>query len=147
MGCDIHSIAEKRVNGKWEQLPFAPFDWRGYGMFGFLADVRNYSAVPPISKPRGLPDDFTREEDDDLGDHSFSWLSVEELLAFDYDAVVEDRRYTRQEGPNYFNGGATAEPGQGKMMTWREFLGEGFFGDLEKLKEMGAERIVFGFDS
>lgn len=44
-------------------------------------------------------------------------------------------------------GAATAEPGQGKMTTYREFLGEGFFRDLDELKKIGAERIVFGFDS
>lgn len=156
MGCDIHTLAQKRTDGKWETLPFVPFDWRGYGMFGFLADVRNYSAIPPISPARGLPDDIVRpdpnfygEHDDhlDIGDHSFSWLTVEELTSFDYDQPVEDRRYTRQEGPNFFNGAATAEPGQGKMTTYREFLGEGFFRDLDELKKIGAERIVFGFDS
>lgn len=33
------------------------------------------------------------------------------------------------------------------MTTYREFLGEAFFTDLEKLKAAGAERMVFGFDS
>jgi len=156
MGCDIHTLAQKRVNGKWETLPFEPFDWRSYGMFGFLADVRNYSAVPPISKARGLPDDIVRpepnfygEHDDNLGlgDHSYSWLTVEELSAFDYDQQIEDRRVTRQTAHNVWDGGVTAEPGEGAMTTYREFLGEGFFRDLDKLKELGAERVVFGFDS
>ena len=51
MGADIHSFAEVRKDGKWvivndvdfgtERWPTnSPFDWRGYGMFGFLADVR-----------------------------------------------------------------------------------------------------------
>lgn len=146
MGCDIHTQAERKVNGKWEAISgFVPFDWRSYGMFAFLAGVRNYSAVPPISEPRGLPDDAVQS--DDLGDHSFSWLSMDELLAFNYDQPLEDRRYTRQEGPNFFNGGATAEAGEGTMTTYREFLGKAFFADLEKLKAAGAERVVFGFDS
>lgn len=150
MGCDIHTRAEKRVDGKWEVIPgITPFDWRWYGMYGFLANVRNYSGIPPLSEPRGLPDDAPPEDEDNgwLGDHSFSWLSVDELTSFDYDAAVEDRRYTRQEGPNFWNGAATADPGQGKMTTYREFLGESFFADLEKLKAIGAERVVFGFDS
>jgi hypothetical protein len=46
-----------------------------------------------------------------------------------------------------FNGAATAEPGGGQMMTYREYLREGFFDELEKLKAAGAERIVFGFDN
>lgn len=149
MGCDIHTQAEKRINGKWTAIPdFAPFDWRSYGMYGFLADVRNYSAVPPIAEQRGLPDDADLDGDDDwLGDHSFSWLSVEELTAFDYDKLMEDRRVTRQTGPNTWDGGCTAEPGGGETMTFRDFLGEAFFKDIDKLKELGAERVVFGFDS
>ena len=106
MGCDIHSRAEQRdENGKWQVIAgFPPFDWRDYGMYGFLAGVRNYSAVPPISQPRGLPSDAPEVDEDDgwLGDHSYSWLSVEELTTFDYDAAVEDCRVTRQIGPNFW---------------------------------------------
>lgn len=151
MGCDIHSRAERRENGKWVVIDgLAPFDWRSYGMFGFLAGVRNYSAIPPLSEPRGLPDDTPQsgdDYDDYLGDHSFSWLSLDELLAFDYDQPVEDRRVTRTMPNGVINGGCTAEPGGGEMTTYREFLGEAFFDDLAKLKAAGAERVVFGFDS
>jgi hypothetical protein len=66
MGCDIHSAVEIKREGKWEKVgdifPLEdfmkeyhnkefgsePFDWRSYGMFGFLANVRNYSHVPCI---------------------------------------------------------------------------------------------------
>jgi hypothetical protein len=147
MGCDIHSQAEKRINGKWEVIPdLHPFDWRQYGMFGFLADVRNYSAVPPLSQPRDLPEG-SPSDGEDLGDHSYSWLSVEELTAFDYDQPMEDRRVTRQIAPNVTSGAVTCEPGEGEKTTFREFLGPAFFKDLEELKAAGAERVVFGFDS
>jgi hypothetical protein len=147
MGCDIHSYAEKRVDGKWEPLGFSPFDQRRYGMFGFLAGVRNYSDVPPIAAPRGLPRDasaYVREESDNWGSdgHSHSWLSLEELSAFDYDAAVEDRRIMVGN-----DGGCTAKPGGGEMTTWREFLGPEFFEDLKRLKSDGAERVVFWFDN
>lgn len=153
MGCDIHIRAEKREGDRWVPVRGGftdgpnPFDWRSYGMFGFLADVRNYSAIPPIAKPRGLPSDATEDDDDWLGDHSQSWLSVEELAAFDYDQPVEDRRITVQTGPNSWSGAGLAEPGQGAATTYRAFLGEGFFADLARLQALGAERIVFGFDS
>lgn len=151
MGQDIHTQAERKVNGRWEVVPgLKPFDWRSYAMFGFLAGTRNYSDISPISEPRGLPEDYVDNEASDdgwLGDHTHSWLSVAELLAFDYDVPVEDRRITVQRGPNFWDGGATAEPGGGKMTTYREFLGEAFFKDLKKLKAAGAERVVFGFDS
>lgn len=145
MGCDIHLIAQARdQNGEWVNIDFggdreAPFEWRNYEAFGFLAGVRNYSAVTPISTPRGLPDGFSYDEAIDyLGDHSFSWLLVDELTAQDYDAVIEDRRIAN---------GKTCEPGQGEMTTLREHLGTQFFDDLKRLQDAGAERIVFGFDS
>lgn len=153
MGCDIHSYAEKRINGKWESVGFSPFNWRQYGMYGFLANVRNYSAVPPLAEQRGLPADISsevREEADTWsGDaHSHSWLSTAELTAFDYDAKVEDRRVTRQVGPNAWDGGQTCAPGEGETETWREFLGPEFFRDLDRLREYGLDtRVVFWFDN
>lgn len=149
MGCDIHSRAERKVDGQWQVIAGAePFDWRSYGMFAFLANVRNYSGIKPLSEPRGLPADSPAERDDEyLGDHSYSWLSLDELIAFDYDAMTEDRRVTVQTGPNSWNGAHTAKPGSGEAMTYRAFLGEAFFEEIEKLKAVGAERIVFGFDS
>ena len=148
MGCDIHVQAERKVNGKWQEVPGNFFDWRGYNVFAFLAGVRNYSAITPIAELRGLPDDAL-----DLdygargGDHSYSWLSLEELLAFNYDAQTEDRRVSKVMPGGWINGGATAELGGGETMTYREYLREGFFEELEKLKAAGAERIVFGFDN
>lgn len=148
MGCDIHSQAERRVNGKWERIDdLLPFGWRSYGMFGFLANVRNYSAVPPISEPRNLPGDAVQDNDSYLGDHSFSWLSVDELATFDYDRPVEDRRVRRELASNFTSGACTAGPGDGQMTTFRDFLGPAFFAEIEKLKTAGAERVVFGFDS
>jgi hypothetical protein len=151
MGCDIHVMAQRKGAFGWEGIEAEftegpePFYWRNYGMFAFLAGVRNYSAIAPISGPRGLPDDAG--DYDWLGDHSFSWLSVEELASFNYDASMEDRRYMGQTGPNSFSGALTAEPGEGKITTYRDFLGQNFFKDLIILQEIGAERIIFGFDS
>lgn len=92
------------------------FDHRNYDAFAILANVRNghgFAGIPtgggfvPISDPRGLPDDLSpevrkldymsRPEDDDthedehdvnLGDHSQSWLSLEELLAYDWNQTT-----------------------------------------------------------
>lgn len=152
MGCDMTACAEKKLNnGEWEQLDFKPFDWRSYGMYGFLAGVRNYSAVTQIAPCRGLPDDgnFKKQEEKKGNpwidyDENFchSWLTVKELADFDYDAIMEDRRVTINN-----NGGCTAAPGGGKLMTYRDFLGKKFFEDIEKLKEIGADRIVFWFSN
>jgi hypothetical protein len=62
--------------------------------------------------------------------HSASWLSVDELDSFDYGALAEDRRARVRTEPNSFDGGGLAEPGQGPTMTYRAFLGRGFFEDL-----------------
>ena len=159
MWCDIHIWAERKTANGYDVVKgvqfaegSAPFDWRSYGMFGFLADVRNYSDVPPLAARRDFPDDASHEVAENYdswsGDaHSASWLSVAELVAFDYDGPVEDRRVTRQLAHNLWSGGETADPGEGKMMTWREFLGDQFMADLEALKACDADRVVFWFDN
>jgi hypothetical protein len=154
MGCDIHSYAEKKnKDGAWERISnYRFFEWRSYGVFGFLADVRNYSAVKPISKPRGLPKDiskevFTKYEMQKGDAHTASWLSVGELTSFNYEELMEDRRVAVQLAPRAYSGGETTEKGKGIKITFRQFLGEKFFDDLEKLKSSGAERLVFWFDN
>lgn len=148
MGCDIHAYAERKTDSGYEYLPaVVPFDWRNYGVFGFLAGVRNYSSVPMIAEPRGFPDDASAEvreqyERWDMDAHTPSWLSMAELLAWDYNAEVEDRRVTRNG-----NGACTCEPGEGERMTWRQFLGDGFMKDIAALRDAGADRVVFWFDN
>ncbi len=153
---DIFARAERRIAERWELMPgIRPFDgWGDYRLFGFLADVRNYSAVKPISQPRGLPlgvelpadDDDELPNEDWLGEHDYSWLLLSELLAVDYDRIVEDRRTTGVvNGLRY--GNLTSQPGMGVKMTLREFLGPGFFREIDRLKQAGVERIVFGFGS
>ena len=65
MGCDIHYHAEKREGDAWVKVTrqfekdpkydweIDPLDNRSSGTFAFLADVRNYSGVTPISAPAG----------------------------------------------------------------------------------------------
>ncbi len=191
MGADIHSFAEVRKNGKWlrvEEPVFddygnekttEPFGWRSYAVFGFLADVRNYSHCTPISEPKGLPDDSewlnspskyayevnpmsgepilenereTNKNDvqEDGNYHSMSWLTLKELLDYDYEQKFWDRRVTKQTSPNSWDGAALAEEGEGQTITYREHLGESFFKDIEVLKTLGQPedvRIVFWFDN
>ena len=172
MGCDIHSFAEIKKNGKWEKVENyfslsdfdkewykkekgdSPFDWRSYSMFSFLAGVRNYDCCEPISKPRGLPDDISDDVKSYYKEwvydaHSASFLTAKELLEFNYDKEFWNRRITKYVG-NYINGAALAEEGEGKFLTYRENLGEWFFKHLNELKELGDPenvRIVFWFDN
>ncbi|MEU4567044.1 hypothetical protein [Micromonospora sp. NPDC023956] len=153
MGSDIHAYAEIRIDGQWRyagddafpdnEYPndrHCPFDGiRSYGLFGFLADVRNYSNTPVIANPRGLPDDVSPEvraksDSWDTDGHTHTWLALAELIDFDYDQTFTD---TRTDG----------EPPAANL---REFLGDWYFGRLNLLTAMGAPqdvRIVFWFDN
>lgn len=152
MGCDIHSFAEKYDGIRWRELGVEAFKDRNYGFFGWLAGVRNYSDMAPIAANRGLPVDASesviRHYDEWGGDaHSPSWVSMSELLAVNYEQVVEDRRVTKQIGPGFWTGAATCEPGEGKLQTLREFLGPWFFEILKHLQDAKADRVVFWFDN
>jgi hypothetical protein len=162
MGCDIYTFVEWRTpEGEWQQVDAEKelFGWRSYNTFGWLADVRNYSAVPFIAAGRGLPADVSdtvRAEYEEWGldAHSASWVSLEELAKFDYDQPVEDRRVSGviKEGiaAGIRTGAYTAEPGGGEMTTYREFLGTGFFDDMAVLARIGKDgptRLVFWFDN
>ncbi|MGB0972172.1 MAG: hypothetical protein ACPGVG_14615 [Mycobacterium sp.] len=110
MGCDIHPFVEAResADAPWVSVQrWAEKDedgWaslaagqeiaggRCYGLFALLAGVRNRAGVKPIAEPRGIPDDCDARIRD-LGvewggdGHSHSWLTLAEILAFDWTAV------------------------------------------------------------
>lgn len=158
MGCDIHVHAERKEGDRWVhvEVPLLDcghykdeiFGGRQYGKFGFMAGVRNYSAITPLSEPRGVPDDASDEtrsdyESWDMDAHSASWLSLQEMEAVNYEQSVEDRRCMRNG-----NGGSTCDPGEGEQMTLRQFLETSdYFESLKAAKDAKAERIVFWFDN
>lgn len=107
MGTDIHFFVERKVEGFWLSCD----EWtdegywhvskyfyenRNYDLFAILANVRNgfgFAGVDtgegffPISEPRGLPTDLSEElqrQVDNCLDHTPSWLTVAELLAYDW---------------------------------------------------------------
>lgn len=92
---------------------------RNYYVFGVLAGVRGHG--PAISQPRGLPTlgraSQILADEMWLGDHSFSWLTLRELLTY---------RWNAKEA--------------------RDFVSE-FLPELKKLGDPDKIRIVFGFDS
>lgn len=97
MGCDIHSIAQVRKNGKWETVTAKDelVEDRSYVSFGMLAGVRSGLIETPISKPRGLPEDFEMGLDENeyhegiwLGDHSYSWLLLKEIKDYTWDKTI-----------------------------------------------------------
>ena len=161
MGTDIKTWAvdvdgnDITANGNWGETygwkHNGPFDWRSYALYGWLADVRNYSEFKPIANNRDLSDAPEWLHDEDHGDYwdcsyGNSWVSVAELSDYDYDAPVEDRRCTRTLPSGIVSGGCTCDEGDGKMTTMREVLGREFFENLEELKRIGADRVYFCFD-
>ena len=96
---------------RWEQEEYTndPYDCRNYNLFAILADVRNGTgfagikigeAFNPISMPKGYPEDMCDELKGDInyydyddragilsGDHSASWLTLKELLEYDWNQM------------------------------------------------------------
>jgi len=89
VGCDIHTIlaVERkpagRERGYHDEVGRKVLNARDYVLFSILAGVRNREEwhIDPIAEPRGLPAGYIYDEDKEyfLGDHSFSWLSPNEL--------------------------------------------------------------------
>lgn len=168
MGTDINVILEVRKDdGKWyepesynvpgydfaDNLGYStfPFNYRSYGLFGFLANIRNMHDIPPITDHRGLPEDsvwlVSQTSDNNWfsetnrqyvldGYYGHTWVTLKELLDFNYDQVFEDRR-----SKNVLS--------SGNMTTIREFLGDFFFLQLEALQTFGKPedvRLIMYFD-
>lgn len=175
MGCDIHIFTEVKEQGKWkmsledvfslddfERTYYKkdktnnPFDDRHYGVFAFLAGVRNYSDIKGFECKYALPEDITdevkQEYEDWAGDaHSISYLYAKELIEFDYDQICNDKRVTRQIAPNIFHGGMTGTEEEGTKMPFKEYLGVWFMKHVEELKVLVEKyedvRVVFWFDN
>ena len=153
---DITVRKASEFGKEWEKRDFTehPFDRRAYGMFGFLANVRNYSHVPTIAEPKhSFPPDVSdvikTMWDCDNG-HTLTWLTLRQLSEFDYDQVFWDRRVSKQTGPNSWTGAGLAEDGEGEHLTIRDFLGTDFFRDITIMSTLGSlddVRVVFWFDN
>lgn len=115
--CEKEAVAKGDKDNYWyreyrDDLPVAPevFHNRNYDLFGILANVRNgrgFAGIPTgqgwpsIAPGRGFPDGIDPESynrgDDDayvrgvpsgyMGDHSFTYVTLNELQAFDWDGV------------------------------------------------------------
>lgn len=181
MGTDVHPYVELRRNGVWEHQKQVnvPRD-RNYTAFGKLANVRNGTgfagcdmgdAVRPISEPRGIPKDTSiivneieeRSSLDyvSLGDHSFSWVTLEELLAVNYNDLVTIRGMVSKEQYEHWLKynyppreycGWCSDPTY-RQIEWQQPLMEvaqlmlKWIGAVCHLGRPEDVRIVFGFDS
>lgn len=74
---------------------FQPYEDRNYRLFSVLANVRNGDGLTPIAEPRGLPQDIHKFtdwylEDVDPIDHSATWLTLEEVMAYPWTEIESD---------------------------------------------------------
>lgn len=117
MGTDIHMLVERRVDGEWQSADTwsickytgkqvvayenQVFKDRNYALFSILAGVRNGygfagtdtgEEVTPIAEPRGVPHDISLMAAEMwIGDHSHSWLTLAEIMAFDWTQTAKRR--------------------------------------------------------
>lgn len=136
MGADIHGVLQGKVGSKWESF-YEIDDDRSYAVFSALAGVRNYNDVTPIAEPRGLPEGFSMDENESVtlrysnqkiwtGEHSHSWLTLDEILNWD--------GWSQQ-----LDNGTTLGDACEQFITWAKWA-------KMRMSYFGA-RIVFGFDS
>lgn len=151
MGTYIGGCAERKTDSGWEvveiHLPWL-LDYQCYEYFGWLGGVRNYAAVSSVAERRGLPADVSKEAEVEY-DHCYdasspSYVTVEELLAIDYQQLVENRR-THEVVGNIGYGNRTCEPGKGETMTLEEYLGSERVAEIRSLPSKGIDRLVFWF--
>jgi hypothetical protein len=78
----------------------------------------------------------TTRREDWMNDNDFShgWVTLAELLSFDYDQCFEDR-YNYNRGVS--NESYTLPVGVGKQTTMREFVGEFYFSRIAYLETLG----------
>lgn len=101
-----------------EEYTNVPYDSRNYNLFAILADVRNgrgFAGVKtgevfnPISTPKGYPADMCDELKGDIdyynfdggagilsNEHSASWLTLKELLDYDWNQMHRDCGYVHE---------------------------------------------------
>ncbi len=136
---EINTYVEVRNNGIWgmveqptfshpylEGLVDAPFSWLSTALVAFLGGfgLNGSKEIKPISPPKGFPFDVSRYVSNEYTDadglsHSMSYVSLKELIEFDYSSF------------------------------YRDALGECFFKNIEELNALGepeSVRVVFWFD-
>jgi len=109
VGTDIHGVIATREFDpryvratRWTKitdLKLVTMLDRDYDSFAILANVRNDDDFNPISEPRGLPEwlemdeteEYIKDTDIWLGEHSFSFITLGELLDFDWLQEVTKR--------------------------------------------------------
>lgn len=143
MGCDIHLHVEVKIRGEWHHYCIG--GQRDYEIFAKMAGVCNYTAIEPISPPRGVPGDVSAVTRIDLerwstDAHSHSYLDAEEISRLS--EWVESRERANNVTIWFFE----------HVFMGGQYLFSNKFGGLHKYRsEMPSEvedvRFVFWFDN
>ena len=148
MGFDLFAFPERLEDGRYEtDTSDRFFDWRHHGMWSFLGGWDEDLGVPCIARERGFPADGVQIEpfmSEGLPSDIFgmSWLSVQELLDYDYDTAFVGRFRNLEDGDGHVIG-YIPDPEAATNITVRTFLAPDYFKELARLAASGAERIVF----
>lgn len=108
---------EVTVEGGYNEiLTNEPYDGRNYDLFAILADVRNGrgfagcdtgDGFKPIVDPRGVPEDASEVykkmvEEWGIDGHSHSWVTLDEIKAYNWSQVTKSRGYVDVVGYKKF---------------------------------------------
>jgi hypothetical protein len=180
MGTDIHgsffkvsAVTAEYVNSNYEGD-------RHYLLFAILAGVRNgvgfagvktHTPIIPITEDRGLPEWLPEDADEWYGDHSHTYLNINEILDYDWNqttqrtGLVPIDKYIPNEIPEEYSGGVwgkdvvvslpneITETTTHVSTTWNITIGDECDYFLEEIKRLRAEYpndeiyMVMGFDS
>ena len=131
MGCDIHTVVERRVDDGWvaEAIDMGDIRHRDYYVFESMAQVRGSDG----EAPRGFPDDASDttimlNKDGETDWHSHSWLALDKAM----------RLYIRGKTRNPWATDFDAD----KISVWNVFGVE-----YEYPIPESDRRIVFWFDN
>lgn len=133
MGCDIHLVVEKQVDGKWIAFNTMNFSYSINGKLHVpAARERNYKRFAAIAgvrgdgpKPKGLPEDIsdtTKHLVDHWGPdgHSHTWLSLQEAVNI-FEATEKEETYWLDTGHPagfYFYVYEDGDPGEYRLIIW-----------------------------
>jgi hypothetical protein len=164
MSIGLDCWTEVRKDGQWNIAETDSEMDFSYDAIVFLTGRKNDDHCAPVlgedKQYRGYPDDsaylnekvevwwgdpITRKSEliDSGSGYYFniSWVTLAELLSYDYDTVFEDRYNMMGE-----YGNRKFPEGEGKITTMRDFLGEHFMQKVEYLKTLGEPddvRVIF----
>jgi len=130
MGCDMHVSVEWKWKDSKQWNHATNFEVnRNYPLFAKLANVRNYNEIIPISLPRGMPENYTKETQEYQerhSNHNLTWISEDEIR-FTFSVGPLDAPWRYDDKPTDF-----------------ELL---VFGYMRAFEKVSVYRVIVGFDN